>query len=564
MRAATASVSMTLAVVLAVAAGAALDVVAGPAPAPTPLPLEATEVTAGAWYCAVGVTEEGNELTLLGAVPPGGSTSTSLGTDSFREGGVIRGGEVEVLPGAVRTVPVLAGQGEVGVVARWLRTPAAVARIWRRAVVGEPSGLVAGPCEPQPSSEWYLPGVTTAGGASAKLVLANPFPTDAAVGVTLLTPDGPLQPELLKNVAVSARDLRVIELNDHAPERADLGVVVSVRAGRVVAEAWQALDPAVGGVEGLSLARLSPAAAETWTVPWIPGGRADTWLWIANPDERPATLAFTAHTAAGGSPLEGTDELLVPAGGVRRVDLRGLLPGRAGEGAVTVAATNGVPVVVSGAVRVPRRTAPQEADERDQDEAGPPEEVADPFAADATGFALQLGHPGTDSFWVLVGVGTVERSETLHLVNPTSEPATVSVRVAVETASFEPDELQGIEVPAGAARSVDVAAILPDLGPHAVFVQTEGAQVIAGLSGAATAAPLELVVPAGVPGATWAPRAPAARVEYAPGLTRRIGTSSGPALRPEEVPTPPAEPEFPSPDPTPSPDPSPSPGDDGS
>lgn len=560
MRSFTASLSTTLFVAVAVTAGALLDVLSAPVAAPSLPEPEAAEAVSGAWYCAVGDTEGENELTLLGAVAPARTTSTRLSVHSFSEGGVIRGGEAEVLPGAVRAVPILSGQREVGVVARWRPTPAAVARIWRRTVVGEPSGLLAGACESQPSSEWYLPGISTAGGASARLVVANPFPTDAAISVTLLTEDGPLQPELLKNVAVRARGVRVIELNDHAPERPDLGAVVTVRAGRVVAEAWQALDSAIGGVDGLALARLARSAAETWTVPWIPGGDLETWIWVANANEDPATLAFTVHTSAGGSPLEGIDELLVPAGGVRRVELRGLLPEGAHEGAVTVAATNGVPVVVSGAVRVTGVSA-QGRDETDADggeaAADEQEAAADDaalFPAEATGFAVELGHPGPDGFWALVGVGTDERSETLHLANPTSELARVSIRVAVETASLTPDELQDIRVPAGAAVSVDVAAILPDLGPHAVFVETQGAGVVAGLRSAATAAPLDLVTNIGVPGATWAPRTPPARVEFSPGLARRLGTSSGPALLPDEVLAPTTEPEFePSPSPTPVP-----------
>ncbi|MGH3440871.1 MAG: DUF5719 family protein [Nitriliruptorales bacterium] len=588
MRPFTASLTLSLAVVVAVGAGAAADVALGPVePPPTPH-VEAAEAVSGAWYCAVGETLGRDELSVLGAVAPGRATSANLRIHSFGSGGVIRSGEVEVLPAAVRSVPVRAGQDDIGVVAQWWGTPAAVFRVWRRTVVGEPSGLVVGPCQSQPNSSWYLPGISTDGGAHASIVLANPFPTDAAVSVTLLTPEGPLEPELLKNVAVQGRGIRVIELNDHAPERSDIGAVVTVRAGRVVAEAWQALDAAIGGVEGLTLARLAPAAAETWTVPWIPGRDLDTWVWVANPDDRPASLAFTVHTATGGSPLQGTDEVLVPAGGVRRMSLRGLLPDGAGEGAVTVTATNGVPVVVSGAVRVSGggQVPPEQEEDgeappgqeedgeappgQEEDGEAPPEQeedgeappgngdgagAAEPFfSADGTGFAIQLAQPSHDAFWVLAGIGTRGRSEVLRLVNPTSQPATVTVRVAVETATLAPEELQGIRVPAGSARSVDIAAVLPELASHALFVEANGAGVVAGLRSAAIEAPLELVTNTGVPGATWAPRAPAAHVEFSPGLARRVGTSSGPALSPPETPPPATELDFePSPDPAASP-----------
>lgn len=496
---------MVLGIVLA--GGLVLDLlapVASPSPpsAATTLPVES-----GAWYCAAGDTAKGNTLTIVGAVHPSATDSAALEIDTYASGERRPGDEVEVAPGSLHVQPVVGTVGEVGVTAQWWRAPATVTRIWTHGAIGEPNGLVSGPCEAEPASTWYLPGVTTAGGAQARIVVSNPFDTDAAFSVTLLTPDGEEKPELLKNVGVTSHNIRVVDLNAHAPERTDLGAVVTVRAGRVVAEAWQSLNPAIGGIEGVSLAKLTSQPASSWTVPWFPSGE-DAWLWVTNIGDRPATLELTVHTPRGGVPPEGLEEIIVSPGTIRRLDLRGVLTSGLRSGAVTVGSAEGGEIVVSGATQI-RSARPER-----------------------TGMSIQLGAGPPDSSWMMASGSSRGRGEILHLVNPTAEPAVVDVRVVAPNVDLQPGPLQAVAVPAGAIVDLDLIGAVGDIGPHAVFVSASSGQLISGIHGSARDGRLGLVAQPGVPSSFWSGGQALPPVEFAPGLPQRLGTRLGPSTSP--------------------------------
>lgn len=492
---------------IAVAGGLLLDVLAPVASSNPPSVAPTLPVESGSWYCAVGDTAKGNTLTILGSVHPSASENAALEIETYADGEMRGGGEVEVAPASLHVQPVTGTVGEVAVTAQWWQAPTIVTRLWTRGASGEPNGLVAGPCEPEPASLWYLPGVTTVGGAQARVVVSNPFDTDAAFSVTLLTEDGKETPELLKNVGVASHSVRVVDLNAHAPERADLGAVVAVRAGRVVAEAWQSLNPAIGGIEGVSLAKLTTGPASSWTVPWFPGGE-DAWLWVANTGDRPTALELTVHTPNGGVPPEGLEEVIVSPGSVRRLDLRGALPSGTRSGAVTVGSADGAPIVVSGATQI--RSA----------------------RVERTGMSIQLGTPVPDSLWMATAGSSRGRGEILHLVNPTAEPAVADVRVVAPNVDLEPDALRGVTVPAGAIVDLDLVGTVGDLGPHTVFVTATSGQLILGVHGSAREGRLGLVAHPGVPSSQWSGGQALPPVEYAPALSQGIGTRLGPSASP--------------------------------
>lgn len=509
---ATSPLVATVVVVLVAAAGVVLDQVL-PAPSTAPPDVAATRTAvSGAWFCVAGRADAENELRTVAATMPGQPTSSALRLDVVAGGETTRGAELEVFPGSMHLQPIGPVEGDLAVAARWWRTPSTVGRLWRRNVTGEPAGLLEGACEPDPGTSWFLPGVSTAGGAQARIAVANPFDTDAAIGVTLYTEAGVETPELLKNLAVPARTVRVIELNDHAPERQDLGAVITARAGRVVAEGWQTVDPAVGGVEGVSLAKLANRPAGTWTVPWLPGGDAEVWAWVLNPSERSASLEITVHTPNGGSPLGDMADVSVPPRTLQRIDLRGVLPEDVPQGAVTVTSANGVPIVVSAAT-ITRS-----------------EDVA------RTGFSIQLGETAPDAGWTIVTGSNAGRGEALHLVNPTSSPAVVDVTVAGPVSVHGPDWLQGLTVPAGTGLDLDLRSSLPDLDIHTIYVVAEEGAVVAGVRAFGSEGELDLVAHPGVPTRAWRGAEDVPPVEFEPGLSRKLGTRLGPALTPQPTP----------------------------
>lgn len=517
MRGATSPLVATIVVVLVVTVGVALDQIL---PAPTPEPTDiagARTAVSGAWYCVAGRADAENQLEGVATTMPDQATSSALRLDVVADGGITRGGEIEVLPGALQVQPIASTDSDLAIAARWWRTPATVGRLWHRNVTGEPGGRLEGTCEPEAGTRWYLPGVSTAGGAQARIAVANPFDTDAAISIDLYTEAGIETPELLKNLSVPARSVRVVELNDHAPERQDLGALVTARAGRVVAEGWQTVDPAVGGVDGVTLSKLARRPGTSWTVPWLAGGDADTWAWVLNPSDRPAQLEITVHTPEGGSPLSDMADASVPPGTLQRVDLRGVLPEGIVHGAVTIASANDVPIVVSTA-----------AVYRSQDVA-------------RTGFATQLGVTEADPGWTIITGGNAGRAEALHLVNPTSSPAIVDVSVSGQVSVHGPEWLQGLTVPAGTGLDLDLRSSLPDLGVHTIHVTAEEGLVVAGVRAFGPQGELDLVAHAGVPTGAWRGAEDVPPVGFSSGLSWKLGTRSGPAVSAEPTPVVPTD-----------------------
>lgn len=552
------------AVLLLIGAGIGADRLLGEVAPAAPQTTTSGPSVAGAAYCAVGDTVQGNNLALVTAAPSVGTRPAETRIDQLSEGTVTRGPEVEVFPSTATTALVPGGAEDVASVARWWRNPAVLTRAWEVNAAGVPGGLVEGPCPASPSSRWVVPGLTTAGGASAHLVLANPFETDATLSISLLTPDGPVQPILLENVVVPRHAVRRILVNEHRPEELDVGLVVETRAGRVVAEAYQVVDAAVGGVEGVSLVPATAAPAETWTAPWFqddtppraplppepapePGAEepdpstteldagtetpsiddaagARSWIWVANAEDRPAAVTVTLHTVEGGVTPDGLEELTVPPGSTTRIDLAGLLPEGPRRGAWTVRSENGVPIVAASATRL----------------------AADDEAR--TGIAVSLAAAAPDPVWVLSGRAGAGRSAFVHLVNPTSEEASVRIDLWGGLGIVTAPELTSVTVPPGAVTSVDIGVHLPESATEATaFVTVTAGRVVAGWQAQQAEGRLDLTASLGVPSARWSGGREVAPVTFEPGLSRRIGTQSGPAVEPDLLPR--EEDEEPLPDP---------------
>lgn len=491
--------------------------------------------TSGAWYCAVGDTEEGRSLSVSTAVADLGTRSPSeVVVEPFAEGRVDDLSARRVFPGTASTRTYDDLGESPGVAVRWWDAPSVAWRTWRVGG-GEtdplPEGLVSGPCQAEPSDRWIVPGLATAGGAEAHLTLVNPFGSDASVAVAFATPAGRVEPQRLQNVVVPARSTRDVLVNDFAPDEADLGALVTVRSGRVVAEAYQALDAAIGGLDAVTLVEAAPAPAEAWTVPWFQAADDTTgsWLWVTNLEDRPAAVAVSVHSGAGGSVPDGLEEITIEPGRVRRIDLADALPGNADSGAVSVRSDNGVPVTASAVTQIGA----------DSSERG--------------GLAVQLGARTPDEVWVLDGGDAEGRTGQVALANPSADTATVDLTVWNGSTVTRPDELQDVAVPSGAQVTLDVDP--GQITDHTIFVTAERGAVVAGVVTRAEEGPLGLAASAGVPGSRWRGGEPVAPVQAEPGLGQRVGTDLGvrspaPLGSPTPRPSPTVAPTGPSPTPT--------------
>jgi hypothetical protein len=562
-----------------------------------PAPVAAGPAVGGAWYCAAGAAGETDDLSVLTAMPPGPASPSDT--------------EIRVLDGddeVVASQPVFPGSARltslgregaegdaIGAATRWWDAPVATSRVWQLRGEG-PGGYVSGPCASGPSPTWYVPGMSTAGGSTAHLHLANPFPSDASVEITLTTPTGPEAPILLENVSVPGSSVTVIDLAEHVPRQADVGVTVRTRAGRVVVEGVQRLDAAIGGVDGVALVRAAPRLAETWTIPWSltdpttgdpgivteeesaaptdaptasdeeaaateddteadaedmepetpnasvvqtasPGGGTASWLWVSNPADEPAAITVTLHTPDGPVVPDIGDEVLVDGGEVLRVDLRGLLPAGQSAAGVTVRSENGVPVVAGAASLM----APEGGD------------------PDQTGYTSQLGWPSGDASWVVPGERSAGRQQVVHLVNPGADPAVVDLSVWDGAALRRQPDLEGLTVAPGALLEVDVTEVVEGAEQMAVFVDAHEGEVVAGRHSVGGDV-ADWVAHTGVPSGLWAGGDVVPPVDHDAQLIERLGTAGGlPSPEPGVVESS-SEPSIAPPSPAPSPtSPAPSP-----
>lgn len=468
-------------------------------PAGPPEPDDApSQVTGGAWTCAVGDGREGTELAVSAVGPaPDVTQPGRVQIGSFGDGDLRLGEPTRVRPGTALR-PGLEGE-EIATFARWYEQPVTLYRHWR--IAGDddlPPGRAEGPCLSEDSDRWWIPGMSTAGGHEARLRLANPYESDATVAVRLLTPEGPVEPTVLQNLTVLGRSTTEIEINEHLPERDDVAVDVQVVAGRVAAEGYQLVRQAIGDVDGVSLLASAARPSSTWTVPWVAAGEnRQSWLWLLNPGDRPASVELTLHGPDGGRAPEGLAEATVEPGQLRRIDLRGTFPEGLTSAAVTVR-SEAVPVIASGVARLQ------------------PDDPAE------SGMAVQLGgQPHTS--WIVAGGSTTGREEQLRLVNPGSEVAVVDVTVWDGTETRQPDGLTGVEVPPGAMRVLDLAGELGGVEEWSALAEVQSGQLVVGHVGQGGGDARELVAGVGASPART-PAGPVLVPRHDPGLTQRLGT----------------------------------------
>ncbi|MFO7960043.1 MAG: DUF5719 family protein [Nitriliruptoraceae bacterium] len=442
--------------------------------------------------------------TIIAALPgrPGGGTPALLERTDLLEEDFTTTSLPSVFPGGDVRFDALGADGPAATSVRWRNAAVAVTREWRvEDVPALPSGTVAGGCADSGAGTHLVPGLSTTGGDEARLRLANPHRSPASVAVRFATPGDPEAPLVLQNLSVPPGAVREVVVNDVLPERDDLAAVVEVTSGRIAVEGMQLSRAAIGGVDGMSLLAATSSPAEDWTVTWLADDDTTSgWLWVLNTGDRTAAVQLSLHTADGGEVPFGLSEVSVPAGELRRVDMTGTFPDEVDEVAVT-ARSNGVPIVVSGAV--------QRVDED----------------SERTGVTVQLG-ARSDPRWVVSGVGAQGRDEQLRIVNPEGEPAVLEVAFLDGVRVRTPDELREVEVPPGSTTTIDLASYVSVSAPWTAFVTAREGAVVVGLLGVDTGdGPLHLVSASGVASSSWLTTGSGLLPVQRPGLVTQLGTS---------------------------------------
>ncbi|MFP4634967.1 MAG: DUF5719 family protein [Nitriliruptoraceae bacterium] len=464
-----------------------------------------------------------------------GAGPASVALEAFAEEGGTRSTLPEVFPGSDVREPLEPSDELAAVRVQWRDNPVVASRQWRLEDIDElPEASVAGGCARASAEPHIIPGMSTEGGHEARLRLSNPFDSAASVAVAFVSPTGREEPVALRNLSVPPRSVREVAVNETLPERDDLAAVVEVISGRIAVEGLQLAREAIGGVDGASLLTATTEPAETWTIPWVAdrdgtgqdaaedgdeeaeegtldedeaegegtdGAGTSSWLWILNPEDRTAAVELTFHGPEGGHVPEGLAEVSVGPGELRRIDLSGTFDADLDRAGIT-ARSNGVPIVVSGAVRV-------DAEEPQR-----------------TGLAIQLGVAADDS-WVVSGDRLEGREESLELINPGSSTAVVDVGLFNGVAALRPDDLQQLEVPAGSSRTIDLLDHLETADHWSAFVTASEGELVLGRVGRDADGPLHLTAVPGSSSAGWAPHHSGLTPLYAEDLSRQLRTRSG-------------------------------------
>ena len=292
---------------------------------------------------------------------------------------------------------------------------------------GKVPGIGAARCSKVASDRWYFAEGSSALGVEERIVIYNPFPDEAVVGVSLFTPEGPTgNANLSEGKPVPAGETLVVEINEFIRQERFVGAAVIANRGRVIA--WRALQvSSEERPEGVQFSLGAPAPASEWYFP--DGGLApgiETRVSLLNPTDDEAVASVSLVTGKETLQPPKLLEVLVPPQTLLPLPLREFVGGSDRD-------TGGAGIVVrtsSGAV-VAERTVYYETDE-------------------LKGVASEVGSARTSTGWFLPPSVASPKTDSVVLLNPEAEDATVSLTLRGSSSEpLLPAPLQDMKLPAG-------------------------------------------------------------------------------------------------------------------
>ena len=445
--------------------------------------------TNGSAYCVpLAEEEEGVRLTLL-AVSAESHVQVLAGEEIVDER--------QVTPDEPAMVELGGDAAQRPVTVRW--SGAAVVATYES--IGEGPQVIQR-CAPTTEPRWHLAGFNTTLGNNATLHLFNPFSADAVARVHYATPEGAVELVTTQDLAVPAGEAVEVDLDEVQPEIADLGVVVDVLTGRLVAGGEMAFAPpdedTAAPTGRTALTGVAEPTDEHVFAYGAVGSEQQSWVSLMNPDpERDAIVLIGVSAPDPEAPVQ--EEITVPAGGTVRVDLVDRSERR--TFATTVTVVNDVPIV---ATRFSTR------------------DVDDEGAIDAAAAV------SPSSEWLLLGGGTEGGVAVVDLFNPGAEPATVTVEPVGDGAAMPP-EWEGLRLAANEQRGLVLSEL--DMSATSVPVRVRSqvpvAASIRSAAGEGAAAGFRSL--AGFTSDYWSGLSTRPVVEFAPGLAGDVMPSASPS-----------------------------------
>ncbi len=413
---------------------------------------QSDDALSSTWYCPGGAppTAAAAPPQLFLLTPAADAATARL--SGYAPEGPVASETVELEAGQLLRVEValVFGSNDVSVMVESAQTELSVEH---RRVTGGGGDLA--PCITASSDRWYFPAQSTAledRGEdaetitdplpnSSRLVLFNPFSSDASVDLVAAVDDGIRAPREWAGLVVPAGTTRTIDLGERVQRRDLFSLTVTLRRGRVVAETSQTF---VHGneVAGLRLQPGVPAPASRWGfAAGFTGEGVREQLVVFNPGDETTSVVVQVTPVGGAEMPPEPFELDVASRRYRVIELsdEGRVPG-VGFHSIQVESASDRPVVVARVVRV---TGPPPAVE-------PPAE-GEPEVAPRTnvelGTAIGTGTPISSTRWMVPLLSAADAHDSSVVVhNPGTEPVTVS-------AVTLPGEAESLEL----ARDVEVA-----------------------------------------------------------------------------------------------------------
>ncbi|MHB1137562.1 MAG: DUF5719 family protein [Microthrixaceae bacterium] len=412
------------------------------------------------WYCAAGgagAPEPAAHQVLL-SNPTGAIAPARL--SAFGAEGQVGSFATEVNPGEVAAIDVNESFGTVGL-SVMVESESGALVVEHR--LGTPTAVDSVPCATTSSGAWFFPSQSTLRGATAQLVLFNPFSGDASVDITFATSDGVRIPGEWAGLVVRAGSSRVVDLSQFASVRDQFSVSVKARSGQLIAETAQYFD--VQDDETLGLARTSgmqlqvgiPQARTEWVLATgFTGSGVREKVVVYNPSREAAAVIVQVTPYGGASMPPEPFELDVPGGRFAVVDLSAetRVPAE-GFHAIQVE-SDGTPVVVGRSIQLNgEATAP-----------------ADPATgvrpAETLGATLGTGTPRPTTRWIVPALVTGPDEQPMVFVhNPGTGIATVRMQALAGTEE-RISVVSGLEVAPGDSRWVAVGT--PEGAPELLEV----------------------------------------------------------------------------------------------
>ncbi|MGI8773622.1 MAG: DUF5719 family protein [Actinomycetota bacterium] len=311
---------------------------------------------------------------------------------------------------------------------------------------GPVEGTGAAPCSAEAGDKWFLPQGSSARGFNERIVLYNPFPSEAVVRVRFLTGKGERSPAALQEIPVASEGTTSIKVNDFILQQNVLGAEITAVRGRIAA--WKVLFArAPDSPPGVGFSIGAREAAPEWFFPaGGVGADIDERISLMNPGDEEAIVTISLITDDGIVQPPAYVEFPIPRGSSRQLALRKQVGDLEGPVSVIVRSENDVPIVGE-------RTVFYDGE-------------------GFHGFSSELGATSAANRWWLGPAVREPQRDSVIVMNVGDRDTTVSLRILFESgAPREPERLQGLKVTAGSRLRIDLQGLTDQ--PSAVLLTSD-------------------------------------------------------------------------------------------